>query len=185
MSKLNVILLIIGILLFIIGLLVILFLYFNNNIKELLYKTDDSEESIYEKLKDKNSIVIRLIKIIENRYKVESKIFEQVKKIKQDQQSLFKSDKLLTKCYDEIIQIKEDNSKIKEVKSFKDIIFEYEDNEIHIISLRTYYNKYVLSYNNLINKFPYNIVSKIKKYKLKILFEGKEFDENFNNDIEV
>ena len=59
------------------------------------------------------------------------------------------------------------------------------DNELLIISLRTYYNKYVLEYNNLIKKIPYNIIAKFKKYQLRTLLEGKELTTNFNNSLEV
>ena len=123
--------------------------------------------------------------IIEDKYKVESKIFEDVKKMKIDSIKSYKNEKILNKCYKEILQIKEDNKKTKEVRSFKDIINDYEDNELLIISLRTYYNKYVLEYNNLIKKIPYNIIAKFKKYQLRTLLEGKELTTNFNNSLEV
>ena len=97
----------------------------------------------------------------------------------------YKNEKILNKCYKEILQIREDNKKTKEVRSFKDIINDYEDNELLIISLRTYYNKYILEYNNLIKKFPYNIIAKIKKYQLRTLLEGKELVNDFNNTLEV
>ena len=56
---------------------------------------------------------------------------------------------------------------------------------IKIVSIRTYYNKYTLQYNNMIKKFPYNIISKIRKLKIRNIIEGKELDINFNNDLEV
>ena len=92
------------------------------------------------------------------------------------------------KCYVEIIEIREDNKKsreTKDVKEFNQNIDEYEDNELHIISLRTFYNKYTLEYNNLIKKIPFNLVAKLKGYKIKTLLEGREIDDSFNNDLEV
>ena len=91
----------------------------------------------------------------------------------------------LHKCYKELLQIKEDSQKNKEIKSFREIIDKYEDNELHIISLRTFYNKYAVKYNNLIKKFPYSIVASINKYKAITLLEGKEIDSEFINDLEV
>ena len=73
----------------------------------------------------------------------------------------------------------------RELKSFREVIDDYEENELVIISLRTYYNKYTLLFNEMIKKFPYNLIAKIKKYKLRTLLEGKELDINFNNDLEV
>ena len=59
------------------------------------------------------------------------------------------------------------------------------NNDLKIVSIRTYYNKYTLQYNNMIKKFPYNIISKIRKLKIRNIIEGKELDVNFNNDLEV
>jgi hypothetical protein len=185
MKTFNVIALILVSLIFLTTLLIVLFKFFTEKIENILNKVDTSENESFEKLKVKYNLIIRCIKLIENKFKIESKTFEDVKKVKIDSISSFKHDKLLNKCYSEILQIKEDNQKSKDVKSFKDIIEEYEENELHIISLRTYYNKYTLEFNNLIKKFPYNIVSKTRRYKLKTLFEGKELDSNFNNDLEV
>ena len=81
--------------------------------------------------------------------------------------------------------------KFKEVSNAYDIIGnaekrkKYDNNELKIISLRTFYNKYTLEYNNMIKKVPYNIISKFKKFKIKNIIEGKELDINFNNDLEV
>lgn len=185
MNTLNIIALILVILIFVVTLFIILFKYYNERIENILNKIDNAENDSFEKMKAKHNLLIRFIKLIENKFKIESKTFEDVKKIKIDSLASFKNDKLLNKCYSEILQIKEDNQKSKEIKSFKDIIEDYEENELHIISLRTYYNKYTLEYNSLIKKFPYNIIAKIKRYKLKVLFEGKELNNNFNNDLEV
>ena len=37
----------------------------------------------------------------------------------------------------------------------------------------------------MIKKFPYNLISKIKRYKLDSLIDGNELETNFNNDVEV
>ena len=126
-----------------------------------------------------------MINLVENRYKTHSKTFDEVRKIKLEDISSLKNENLLNKCHKEIIEIKEDNKKVREIKSFREIIDEYNENELHIISLRTFYNKYTLEYNNIIKKIPYNMISIIKKYKIKSLLEGKEIDNNFNNDLEV
>ena len=37
----------------------------------------------------------------------------------------------------------------------------------------------------MVKKFPYNIIFKVRKYKLETLIEGREIDDSFNNDLEV
>ena len=185
MKTLNIITLILVILIVLIAIIIIMLKYFNEKIDNINYKLSNSENEYYEKIKNKYNIIIKLMKLIQDKYKVESKIFEDVKKLDENELQSLKSDKLLNKCYTELIEIKEDHQKKRELKCFRETIDEYEDNETHIISLRTYYNKYVLEYNNLIKKFPYNIISKTKKLKLKTILEGKELDINLNNDLEV
>lgn len=185
MKTLNIVALILVVLIVLISLLIILFKHYNEKINNVNDKLNDSEIDFYNKLKDKYNLIVRLINLVENKFKVESKLFEDVKKIKIEDLSTVKNDKLLNKCYKELIQIKEDNQKNRELKSFREIIDDYEENELHIISLRTYYNKYTLEYNNMIKKFPYNIVAKFKKYKIRPILEGKELSSNFNNDLEV
>ena len=185
MTKSNLIILIIASLIILIVLIIILFKNFNEKLNNILNKLNESENEALEKLKIKQDITLKLIKFIETKYKVESKVFEDVKKLKIDSLNSFKSEKILNKCHKEILQIREDNNKTKETKNFKELLKSYDDNELHIIALRTYHNKYTLIYNNLIKKFPYNIVSKIKKYNLKTLIEGKEISNNFNNDLDV
>lgn len=177
MNKLNIIILIISIIVFFIVLLIILFRYYNNIIKEILDKINSSEETYYNKMKEKYDIVIKLINIVEEKLKIDSKTFNDFKRLNKDTIGLPKNENLLNKCYKEIIDIKDDNPNSKRFKSLRDTLSNYNDNDLHIISLRTYYNKYTMQYNNLIKRFPYNVISKIKKYRLKLLFEGQEIEE--------
>ena len=185
MTKLNVVLLIIDILVVLV--LVAKLLYSTN--KEKLSNTksilDDSESECLEKYKNKYDLIMKMIDIVISKYKVESKIFDEAKELNIDSLDSFKSEKILNKCYKEILQIKEDNTNVKETKAFRELIDNYNDNELYIVSLRTYHNKYTLIFNNMLKKFPYNIISKVKKYNLNSLIEGKEIDSNFNNDLEV
>ncbi len=185
MTKTNIVLLVIEIILVFVFLCLILYRYSKEKLDNNLRKLNDSEEDCINCLKSKYDMLLEMIKIIETKYKVESKAFDEAKKVTIDSVNSFKNEKLLNKCYKEIIQVKEDNKKIKETKNFKELITNYNQNELKIISTRTYHNKYTLIYNNLIKKFPYNIISKFKKYKIKTLIDGKEINNNFNNDLEV
>ena len=185
MKPINIILLIITILVVLIFLIIILFKYYNEKINNISKKLDHSEKEYVDKLKNKYSILIRMINIIENRYKTNSKTFDEIKKIKVEDFASLKNESLFNKCYKEIIEIKEDNKKVREVKSFKEVIEEYNSNELHLISLRSFHNKYTLEFNNIIKKTPYNIVSLFKHYKIKPLLEGKEIDNNYTNNLEV
>ncbi len=185
MNKVNIIILLIVLIVVLVCACIILFKYFNEKLFNVVNKLNGSEEEAYEKLKSKHEILTKMIKFVKTKYKVDSKIFEEIDKMQIEDLSSFKNEKILNKCYKEIIHIKEDNQKQKETKAFKELLTNYDENELHIVSLRTFHNKYTLVYNNLINKFPYNIISKLKKYSVRTLIEGKELSTNYNNDLEV
>ena len=185
MNKVNIIILLIVLVIVLVCACIILFKYFSEKLDNVVNKLNGSEEEAFEKLKNKHEILTKLIKFVKTKYKIESKIFDNVDNMQIEDLSSYKNEKMLNKCYKEIIHIKEDNQKQKETKAFKELLTSYDENELHIVSLRTYHNKYTLIYNNLINKFPYNIISKFKKYTVRTLIEGKELSTNFNNDLEV
>ena len=178
MKTLNIIALILVILIVLITLIIILFKYHIeklNNIKELL---DDSEKECIDELKRKNEIISKMIKVATSKFKCESTAFDEVKDLEIDSLDSFKDEKKLIKCYEELLHVIEDNSKSKDIKTLKDYVKKYDNNDLKIVSLRTYYNKYTLQYNDMIKKFPYNIISKIQKLKIRNIIEGTELDIN-------
>ncbi len=181
MTTLNIILTIIDTLIVLVFLLFII--YKSNSYKLYLTKErlDDSESECLDKFKIKYDLILEIIDYTIKKYKIESIAFNQVKQLNIDSLDSFKSEKIINKCFKEIMQIRSDNPNARESKSFKELIDQYNENELNIVSLRTYHNKYTLVFNGMIKKFPYNIISKIKKYKLNELIEGIEMDNNFNN----
>ena len=176
MNKVNLIILISSIIVFLIIVLFVLFAHLKSKLKYLVYKLDNGYNSIISKLKEKHEILLRQINIVETKFKIESKTFDEIKNIKPDKIS-FKSDIVLCKCYDEILKIKEDRNKTRELKSFRETFDDYNEIELHVVSLRTYYNKNVLELNNLLKKFPYKLIGNLLKIKAKLLFEGHELTE--------
>ena len=185
MTGFNITLIVIDIVIILGSLSFILFKTFNEKLSFVKKILDDSETECIKQYKKKYDIIIKLIEMTQHKYKVDSKVFESAKNIDENNLNTYKDEKLLNKCFKEINQIKEDNSKVKETKAFKELLLDCNKNEILLVSLRSYHNKYTLIYNNMIKKFPYNLISKIKKYKLDSLIEGNELETNFNNDVEV
>ncbi len=161
---------------FIFCLLAIFLLVKYQIIYNLLYKIDESNKYLEKSIKDKYELVIRIVNIIEKKLKIASKRFEEIKRINIDKLGYIEVDRILTDCNNEIFDIESDYPKLASVKSFNGIIEDLKVNELHIISLRTYYNKHVAEYNNNLKAFPNNIISKIKKYKFKSFYEGKELE---------
>ena len=185
MTKFNIILIVIDVLIVISALLYILYKSHSERLNIIKNRLDNSEKECMDKYKIKYESIVQLIDMSKAKYKVDSKVFDSAKKIEEDSITNYKDEKLLNKCFKEIIQIKNDNPKIKETKAFKVLIEKCNKNEISLVSLRSYHNKYTVIYNDMIKKFPYNIISKLKKYNLDSLIDGNELESNFNNNLEV
>ena len=185
MTKLNIILIVGDILIILSALMYILYKNYSERLNLVKQRLDDSESECMDKYKIKYESIIKLIDMSLSKYKVESKVFDSAKKIDENEIHNYKDEKLLNKCFKEIIQIKEDNPKVRETKAFKELIENCNKNEISLVSLRSYHNKYTVIYNDMIKKFPYNLISKIKNYNLNSLIDGKELEANYNNDLEV
>ena len=81
MTKSNIIILIISIIVVLIILCIILGSYLDEKIKNISNKLNDAEKEAIDKLNDKKEILIKLIEYTEKKYKIESKAFENVKKL--------------------------------------------------------------------------------------------------------
>ncbi len=175
------ILLIVSLIVFIISLIIIFLLFRYQIIKNLSYKINEADNLFEKNIKLKYELVIRSINNIERKLKLSSKKFDEIKKINIEKLNNIEIDRVLTDCNTEILQIQSDYPKLSGMKSFNEIIEDLKSIEIHLISLRTFYNKNVAEYNHLLKTFPINIISKFKKLKFKFFYEGKEMNENKND----
>ena len=91
----------------------------------MMQKLIEKSKKIYSKRKfkafDQNEIKTRYGQFFSDNNN-DNQIFDDVNKIKIDDLPNLKNDKLLNKCYKELIQMKEDNQKTREIKVFKEII---------------------------------------------------------------
>ena len=167
------------------SIIILLYIEAKRRICDLNDKLNTIEEKYNEKYNNKYDLVLKFITIIEEKYKIDSKTFNNIKNLKDNLEINLKNEKLINKGFKEAKDIKEEKQKIKELKAFREIIDNYDENELSLISLRTYYNNHTLEHNNLIKRFPYNIISKLKKFNSRNLIEGKEIEIDFNNDLDV
>lgn len=170
----EVILFIVGVIVLLICLISIFFITKGNNILSLAYKTNLCEKDIDDRLKEKEDLELRVINIINRQVKIDIKVFESIKNLKVDKLNNYDKDSLLTSGFVEINKIYSDNKTLNEVKSFDGLIKDIEKIEIELMGLRTLYNKWASEFNNLALKFPYNLICKVKKLKIKLLYDGKE-----------
>ena len=176
--------------LFVVGVVVLVFclvgIYFlskNEFITTIIFKIGMCESDINERLIVKEDYVLRCINIINRQLKLDIKIFEDVKNIKSNKLNNYDKDKVLNDAFVEIKKIYVDNPNLKKVKSFDGIIKDIENIEIELISLRTLYNKWSCEFNNISVKFPYSVICKFRKFKIRSLYEGQELKEDVEKEL--
>lgn len=181
----TVVLFVIGVIVIVGCLLGIFFITKSENVLSLAYKTGLCENDINDKLKEKEDFTLRTINIINRQINLDIKIFEEVKNLKVNKLNNYDKDKLLCDVYIEIDKIYNDNPNLKEVKSFEGLIKDIERLEVELIGLRTLYNKWASEFNNLYNRFPYNLICKIKKLGIKSLYDGKELKVESEKELNI
>lgn len=149
----------------------------------LVYKMNMCDKEINEFLDIKESLIIRILNIISRELKAEYKIFDKVKNIKTSKINNYERDILLTEAFEEVNKIYLDNPDLKNIKSFDGLIKDVKKNEIKLVSLRTLYNKCTLEFNDLYKKFPYNVICKIRKFKLRSVYQGKELNGEIEKEL--
>ena len=152
-----------------------------DELSNIIYKIGVSENDINTKLKEEEDLVNRCINIIERKTNLKENVLLEIKNIKSEKFNNIDKDKLLTLGRNKIISILDIKPELNKIKSFPDMITDLKNIEEELIALRTYYNFNVKRYNKYILKFPYNIISKLKKYKVKSLYEGEIIKKESKN----
>ena len=176
---------IVGILVIIICLVGIMYLFKNDTLVTLLYKINMCERDINIYLDNKESFILRCISIISRELEDKYKSFDKAENLKSNKVNNYERDNILSEVYSDIKSIYLDNPNLKEVKSFEGLIKDIDKNEVRLISLRTLYNRCSEEFNELSNKFPYSFICKIKKYKSRTLYIGKELNEEINKELNL
>lgn len=177
--------LIVGISLIVLGVVGIIYAIRYNKIIIDKLKMNEAEVNIDETLRNKFDNILRTISIIEKKTKIESKTFEELKRIKSDKLTNFEIDRLLSKCTQEILVITEDYPKVREVKNYNELLKDIEDNETHLIALRSYYNKYTFQYNRRIKTFPDTVICKVHGFSEQPYYDGKNLNDEIYTDFKI
>ena len=85
MKTLGIIALLLVVVIVFIALLIIIYKNYNGKLSNIKEKLDEAKNEFNDKCKDKHEIVLKFIKNIETKYKIESKSFEEVKNISEDE----------------------------------------------------------------------------------------------------
>lgn len=169
----------------IIGAIGILYVYQYNQLQHSKTKIDHAECLIDEALREKYDLLLKADKVIQSELNVDKTFFKGLDKVKNENISNFDLDRKLTEFIRILDQIKLDYPDLTNNKGFKEIISENKKNDEKLQAAKLYYNKYTSELNDLIRKFPSNVVARMHGIEIKSFFDGKNMEDEIIDDFKL
>lgn len=173
------------IILVLICLLAIVYIFYFNRLQDIKLKIDESESIIDESLRNKYDIIVDIKSIINKLVKNNKINFKDLDMLKELNLSNFDLDRRLNDYMNLIEQIINDYKTVKENKELNEKLDEMERIDEKITSAKTFYNKYITESNELVRKFPSNIVAKFHNIQIKNFFDNKDMNDADINDFKL
>ena len=128
----------------------------------------------------------QLLKSLINKSVKNNKInFKDIDMLKEINISNFDLDRRLNEYMNLIDKIKNDYKSINNNKDLNEMLNEIERIDEKITSAKTFYNKYITESNELVRKFPSNIVAKFHNIQIKNFFDNKDMNDEDINDFKL
>ena len=179
MNTLTIILIIIIIL----GLLVIFYATIYNRLAVYKIKIEKAESIIDEALRQKYDAICRINTLIKKVVTKKDYLKEYID-LKNKKISNYDLDRKLTEAINTIMEVKNDYSELDTKEFNKELKTINKINE-DLTSSKNYFNKNTSELNELIRKFPTNIIAKIHHYTIKPFFDGKNMQDEITDDFKL
>ena len=179
MSLASIILLII----IIIGVLALIYVMTYNNLVNYKIKIEKAEGIIDENLRRKYDLIAKMNIAIKKVVNKKDYLKEYIE-LKDKRISNYELDRKLTEAMNIILEVKNDYGEL-DTKEFNNDLKEINAINETLTSCKTYYNKNTTELNQIIRKFPSNIVAKIHRYKIKPFFDGKNMQDAVIDDFKL
>ncbi len=179
MNTVSIILLII----IIISIIALVYVITYNNLVNYKIKIEKAEGIIDENLRQKYDLIAKLNIAIKKVVTKKDYLKEYID-LKDKRISNYELDRKLTEAMNIILEVKNDHSEL-DTKEFNKDLKEIERINETLISCKTYYNKNTTELNQIIRKFPSNIIAKIHHYKIKPFFDGKNMQDAVIDDFKL
>ena len=148
-----------------------------NKFEELIIRINEAEANIDAILNKRFDLLNKSIGIIKSNTKTDKEVLENIVKLRSRKLNNFELDSELNDSYKEFRYFADNFEKLKSTSAFTKIEIDLIESEANIVALKKYYNDITNQYNSLLNKFPGNIVAKLKKYGKKEIFNIEQKEE--------
>ena len=129
-------------------------------------------------MRKRYDIVVRTSDIIKNCLKEKKDYLKEYVQLKDAKISNFDLDRKLKEAVNIIQNLKNDYPELQDNPNMKEIVMEIKNTEEKLSAAILYYNRYTNELNELIRKFPSNVVAKFHHFKIKHFFDGKDMTDD-------
>ena len=164
------------------GIGTIFYIVYYNALQDCKTKIDESESMIDEALRSKYDILLKLESLIKTNIK-ETKI--NFKDLKKESISNFQLERKLVDTVLLINKIQDDFPKLEEIKEYRELLNDIRVMDERINASKKYYNKYTSKSNELVRKFPSNIIAKFHNITIRNFFDNKDMNDDIINDFKL
>ena len=163
--------------------LAILYIYNFNKLQFYRTRIEKSENIIDEALRKKYDKICEINITIKKEFPKKDYLKEYID-LKEKRLTNYFTDRKLVEAMNLIKELIDDNDSIN-TKEIKEILSEIEKIDEELTSGKNYYNKNNTELNEIIRKFPSNIVAKIHNFKIKPYFDGKNMQDAVLDDFKL
>ena len=173
------------ILLIISGIGTITYIIYYNALQDCKVKIDESENMIDESLRSKYDILLKLESLIKTNIK-ETKInFKDLNDLKKESISNFQLERKLVDTVLLINKIQDDFPELEEIKDYRELLNDIRVMDERINAAKKYYNKYTSKSNELVRKFPSNLIAKFHNITVRNFFDNKDMNDDIIDDFKL
>ena len=167
------------------GIGTITYIVYYNALQDCKVKIDEAESMIDEALRSKYDILLKLESIIKNNIK-ETKInFKDLNDLKKESISNFQLERILVDTVLLISKIQDDFPELEEQKDYRQLLNDIRVMDERINASKKFYNKYTSKSNELVRKFPSNIIAKFHNITIRNFFDNKDMNDVIINDFKL
>ena len=167
------------------GIVTITYIVYYNALQDCKVKIDEAESMIDEALRSKYDILLKLESIIKNNIK-ETKInFKDLNDLKKESISNFQLERKLVDTVLLISKIQDDFPELEEQKDYRELLNDIRVMDERINASKKFYNKYTSKSNELVRKFPSNIIAKFHNITIRNFFDNKDMNDDIINDFKL
>ena len=167
------------------GIGTITYIVYYNALQDCKVKIDEAESMIDEALRSKYDILLKLESIIKNNIK-ETKInFKDLNDLKKESISNFQLERKLVDTVLLINKIQDDFPELEEQKDYRELLNDIRVMDERINASKKFYNKYTSKSNELVRKFPSNIIAKFHNISIRNFFDNKDLNDDIINDFKL